>query len=147
MRLTLSLIVAILTTTMPVTAQQKMSAYVIIETATKKIVNRVEYERPPPTPIPGFGPGFVAVQHNTADTTWTWDGASLKPPPARVPTAREIQVLAAANASSLDARIATGSEELIAALVAKGVIRKDDLSPDLAKAIDDRRSLRGQPPL
>jgi len=54
--------------------------YVIIDTADLSIINMIEYEEPPTNPPPGFPLGIIAVQHDTADFSWTCDGKQLLPP-------------------------------------------------------------------
>lgn len=57
-----------------------MKAYAIINTATKLVENRVDYETAPNNPPPGFPAGYIAVQSDMADTTWVWDGTNLIAP-------------------------------------------------------------------
>lgn len=62
-----------------------MSRYVLVDTASHAVINLVEYAEAPSNPPPGFEASVIAIQHDTADVTWTWKDGALLPPPA--PTA------------------------------------------------------------
>lgn len=51
--------------------------YVIIDGSA--VINTIEYDAPPSDPPPGFEKGIIAIQHDTADTRWSYDG-ELRPP-------------------------------------------------------------------
>jgi hypothetical protein len=58
--------------------------YAIINPSTNQIVNVVKYDNPPPAPLPGFDPTFIAVANDNVGTNWTFNGSSLIDP-ATVP--------------------------------------------------------------
>ncbi len=92
--------------------------YAIIDTATGKVINVVEYDTAPSNPPPGFGAGIIAVQSDVADTNWTWDGSQLvAPTPAAPPAPLEkfsgeeiIEQLSITDCSAIRTQMATDTE-------------------------------------
>lgn len=63
-----------------------LSRYAIVNTATSQVVNVIEYDAVPSSPPPGFDDGYIAVQSDDADSTWSWkDGVLIAPVVAPAP--------------------------------------------------------------
>jgi hypothetical protein len=64
-----------------------MARYAIVDPAAGKVVNVIDYDDPPTTPIPGLDPNLIAVYSDKAGPGWDYDGTNLidpTPPPAPV---------------------------------------------------------------
>lgn len=55
-----------------------MDTYAIID--GNKVVNIIDYENQPTTPIPGLEPSFIAVLANGAGIGWTYENDQLTSP-------------------------------------------------------------------
>ncbi|MCA0305494.1 MAG: DUF4376 domain-containing protein [Proteobacteria bacterium] len=109
--------------------------YVIVNPATKEVVNVVQYDSDPPSPPPGYEdhPTFVAIQHDQASFGWRLEGGTMQPPPPVQPALADAKAAKeAAVERELDARNAAGvtyqgktyqldndSQQRIAAIVQK----------------------------
>lgn len=54
--------------------------YIIVKVPENTIINYVDYASPPPTQVPGYGPGYIAIQHDTVDKSWTYNGSTFVAP-------------------------------------------------------------------
>ena len=120
----------------------------IIDPKDGSVVNVIEYDAVPASPIPGLSPDLFAVESDRADLTWHWDGEALVsntdaseylPPPVEAVSPRQAR-LALLEAGLLDrvaAVIATASKaDQISWEFATEIRRDDPLIATIGSALN-----------
>ena len=64
-----------------------LQRYAIIDPKDSQVVNVIEYESQPATPIPGLDPTLIAVQSDIAGPGWTYENGQFIAPPVPTPPA------------------------------------------------------------
>lgn len=67
--------------------------FAIIDSTSRAVINVVDYDVAPSNPPPGFVDGIVAVQNDTVDTSWAWDGSNLVAPQPQVSPPKPASIL------------------------------------------------------
>jgi hypothetical protein len=127
-----------------------MPRYAIVNTATNKVDNIVEYDAAPSDPPPGFDANYIAIADDKSSIGWAWDGTALSDPDPPTPVtlppqpidgrvfiARVTDAEYAAILTAAQQKLAQGDASMqrwIDTLRLTGTVRLDDPMTIAAKA-------------